>query len=336
MLPIRGYSSHTDCSPTKDTVKVSVIIPTWNRLSYLQEAIASVQRQTYRKWEMIIIDDASDDGTSAWLTALADPRIRSFRLDTRRERSAARNHGLGQARGELVMFLDDDDLLEPHALQYLSGALEGNPDAVATVGARVYFDQSGNRSEFRLCHWRTKRVIWPEVLFGLVPGQGEALIRKKAAIAAGGWNEHLAAAEDHDFWLRLAKTGSVVFIPDVVFRLRMHGGQTRLVGVRHKEQGFRARFVEMLPPQAKGTGGRILRANRAVLVARLRAARGYYWKALANWFYAVTAAPELLCSPVTSPSLIALAMRWLVSAIFGKAVIELGRRAKKQMNHVLG
>src|SRR5947208_15659485 len=91
---------------------VSAVIPTRNRLGFLQEAVESARRQTYANWELIVVDDASEDGTWVWLCSLNDLRIRTFRLEHRSERSIARNQGLSKARGEFALFLDDDDLLQ--------------------------------------------------------------------------------------------------------------------------------------------------------------------------------------------------------------------------------
>src|SRR5437016_5583373 len=85
---------------------VTVVIPTRNRLRYLEEAIESVRRQTYPNWELVVVDDASEDGTWEWLQMLVDPRIHALRQPQHRERSAARNRGLAEARGEYVLFLD--------------------------------------------------------------------------------------------------------------------------------------------------------------------------------------------------------------------------------------
>src|SRR5439155_19601878 len=106
---------------------LSVVIPTRNRLGFLQEAVESVRRQTYANWELIVVDDASEDGTWVWLCSLNDLRIRTFRLEHRSERSIARNQGLSKARGEFALFLDDDDLLHSRALKRLTKALHRRP-----------------------------------------------------------------------------------------------------------------------------------------------------------------------------------------------------------------
>ena len=98
------------------SAEVSVVTPTRNRLSMLQQAVDSVLRQTFDAWELVVVDDASDDGTWEWLSSLSNPRIRSFRLEERGEQSRARNTGVKASTAPIVVSLDDDDLLTPTAL----------------------------------------------------------------------------------------------------------------------------------------------------------------------------------------------------------------------------
>src|SRR4051794_31052247 len=85
--------------------EVTVVITTRDRCAWLQRCVDSVCRQEGVSFEVVIVDDASSDGTARWLAALADPRVSVIRLTKCAERSAARNRGLAQARGALVMFL---------------------------------------------------------------------------------------------------------------------------------------------------------------------------------------------------------------------------------------
>src|SRR4051812_31086260 len=95
---------------------VSVVIPTRNRLQLLQASTHTVLRQIGVSVECIVIDDASDDGTTDWLQSVTDERLSFKRLESNAERSAARNAGLHLATGEYILFLDDDDLLTRTAL----------------------------------------------------------------------------------------------------------------------------------------------------------------------------------------------------------------------------
>src|SRR5919201_1279632 len=95
---------------------VSVVIPTRNRVAWIRESVGSVERQSLDDYELIVVDDQSDDGTWNWLQQRHNPRLRLIRLEKHSERSAARNRGLAEAAGDFVLFLDDDDRLTPRAL----------------------------------------------------------------------------------------------------------------------------------------------------------------------------------------------------------------------------
>src|SRR5687767_7703512 len=107
---------------------VSILIPTYNRLDYLREAVGSVLRQTYENWELIIVDDGSTDDTRAWVLSLAEPRIRLITIPHSGNLGLVRNRGIAEARGELIAFLDSDDAFEPHKLAAQTAALATHPE----------------------------------------------------------------------------------------------------------------------------------------------------------------------------------------------------------------
>lgn len=96
---------------------VSVIIPTFNRADVVQNAIASVLRQTYSSLELIVVDDASTDNTEAVVRRISDTRVRYVRLPTNTRGAEARNAGLDVAKGDYVAFLDSDDVWSPYKLE---------------------------------------------------------------------------------------------------------------------------------------------------------------------------------------------------------------------------
>ena len=106
--------------------RVSVIIPTYNRADLVQQALASVKAQTYRDFEIVVVDDGGTDGTFEVLSA--DREIRVLRHAGRRGVSAARNTGIIAARGEWLAFLDSDDLWLPDKLARQIFWLEGQPE----------------------------------------------------------------------------------------------------------------------------------------------------------------------------------------------------------------
>ena len=118
--------------------KVTVILPTYDRALLLQQAIDSIRAQTLKDWELIIVDDASDDTTPdvvrAWTQK--DPRIRYYRHDTNQGVSVARNTGIKRARGTYIAFQDDDDLSHPQRLQRQADYLDRHPH-VALLHTRM-------------------------------------------------------------------------------------------------------------------------------------------------------------------------------------------------------
>lgn len=118
---------------------VSVIIPTRDRASWLAQAVASVQAQSYAHWECLVIDDDSRDDTASWLAALDDPRVRRIPSDGH-GCAAARNTGLAHARGDVIAYLDDDNRFAPQWLKTVAWAFGSHADTQAVYGARIADD----------------------------------------------------------------------------------------------------------------------------------------------------------------------------------------------------
>lgn len=159
------------------TPTVSVVIPTRNRRALLKEAVESVERQTLQHWELVIVDDASDDGTWAWLSSVADPRVRVIRQDAHAERSAARNRGLAEANGRFILFLDDDDRLFPKALERLARALERRPHVVASVGGGCPADRG--------TWWRPPEGSYGQAVTARADSGVSAVARRSASASWG-------------------------------------------------------------------------------------------------------------------------------------------------------
>ncbi len=117
---------------------VSVIVPTRNRGALLAMTLRSALRQQDVDFEVIVVDEASTDGTPAMLAAVGDGRVRVIRHDTPRGLSAARNHGAADARGDWLAFLDDDDLWAPDKLvRQLNAAEQAGADWVYTGSVNI-------------------------------------------------------------------------------------------------------------------------------------------------------------------------------------------------------
>jgi Glycosyl transferase family 2 len=186
---------------------VSVILPTYQRRELVQRAVASVLAQTYRDFELIVVDDGSTDGTGEALAPLGDA-IR-YTWQPNRGPAAARNAGLRLARGSIVAFLDSDDRWLPDHLETVVAMLEGHPEVVLAstcVGYHV-----GGRQDVRQARVVDALSTMLSTL-GLAGYTSGIAVRRKTLVDVGGFDERLAVAEDHHLWLRLAGRGSFCFL----------------------------------------------------------------------------------------------------------------------------
>lgn len=280
---------------------VSVVVPTRDRMPLLREAVASVLAQEHVEWELLVVDDASSDGTSAWVESVGDERVRSIRLDAHVERSAARNRGFAAATAPTVLFLDDDDRLRPSALGNLSSALDGSPLAVAAFGAKEVFDGTGHRKRIPHSRLRLVRPVWDELMAGWFFVSGQVLLRTEAVRAVGGWDESLVVAEDQDLWLRAVGQSPVVLVPHVVLEQR-----TRSEGVDAdaQEEEVRARIVDELPGADRDRAESLIQARRHLRAAGHAFQEERFGDARTELIAATRSAPSLLRSPIWGPQLV--------------------------------
>ncbi len=197
----------------KGDCKVSVVIPTYNRVQMVGEAVQSALDQSYPHVEVIVVDDGSTDGTEALLRREFGDRIRYLRQENS-GRSRARNRGIEAATGDAFIFLDSDDWLLPNAAEAGVAFLEAHPQVEVAYGDGYYTDAQGNR----LSKLSDERPVVPRdgllavmVLHNLPIAPHAAIVRRRALDRLGGppwFDESLRGAEDADFWLRLAAAGA--------------------------------------------------------------------------------------------------------------------------------
>lgn len=130
------WRSAIDLAPVPPPA-VGVAIATRTRRPFLVECVCSVISQKDLTWELIVVDDASTDGTAGCLRSQDKDEVSHRRMDQHKERCAARNLGLAEAKGRYVMLLDDDDVLHPGALRLLAQALDDHREAVGA--RRIWF-----------------------------------------------------------------------------------------------------------------------------------------------------------------------------------------------------
>ncbi len=316
--------------------EVSVVIPTRNRLELLRDAVRSIQEQSWRDWELIVVDDASEDGTQAWLAGVDDCRLRILRSERRQERCAARNRGLGAARSESVLFLDDDDRLRPKALERLLKQLHGRDDAMAAVGNVVAFDGRGHRRRESQIWLPFTKTVWGEVLLGWVAFQGQCLLRTRAIRRCGGWDEALSASEDHELWLRLGELGPVTFVPGTVLERRVHRGQARSENGQAVEDGCFNRYVATLSGATRQKAERLLEARALRRTAAEAYAAGRFPEVVTALSGAIRLAPMLLRSPVLGSDTAMVLVKAFAGSVLGRPATRALRRLVVNARRRLG
>jgi glycosyltransferase involved in cell wall biosynthesis len=244
-----------------DRMTVSVVIPTFNRARTIVAAVRSVLRQRYGEVEVVVVDDGSTDDTAARLAAVDDPRLRVV-LGRHVGVSAARNLGVSRSAGELVAFLDSDDLWHPDKLAHEVAFLARHPevDAVFTDlekrhGERVFPSFMRETSVFsrrlRGASYPDGLVLEPRevrlCLLEEVPIKPSALtLRRRAFERVGGFDETWSSSEDWEFLLRLSRHHRFAYIdrplavlcisPDSLHILDQTRGETAMIELLSRER----------------------------------------------------------------------------------------------------
>jgi glycosyltransferase involved in cell wall biosynthesis len=202
-------------------MSVSVIIPTYNRARFIRDAVESALNQTQPPEEILVIDDGSTDNT-AEILAKYPPPVRVIR-QRNRGRSAARNVGLDQARGETIMFLDSDDILLPTNLERCTAAMRAN----SRIGV-VYSDA------LIVDHYGAAIELYTEAMPGARPSGmvlGELSRRcfltvsslvRRSSLRGIRFDEAMSFAEDYDFWRRLAGDWEFQYVDEPLMCYRYH------------------------------------------------------------------------------------------------------------------
>lgn len=205
---------------------VSVIMPAYNVAPFIAAAIDSVLAQTYTRRELIIVDDGSTDGTPEIVRRYGDA-VRSFRQANARQ-AAARNLGLRQAKGELIAFLDADDVWLPEKLNRQVDLIRRNPTLGLIYCKIREIDETGRPLRDCPADLRGNDTV-ARILLGNYPtiGTGStALMPRSVLEAVGDFDLELPPCEDTDLLWRIAARYSIDFVDEVLVLYRMHPGNS--------------------------------------------------------------------------------------------------------------
>lgn len=191
---------------------ISVVLPVYNGEKTIQATIESVLSQTLSEFELIIINDGSQDKTLEIVSSIKSPKIKVFSYPNSGPNSA-RNRGIDHAQGEYIAFVDADDLWTIDKLESQFKALKPKSEVAVAYSWTDYIDQF-NQFLRRGSHISVTGDVYPHLLLSnFLENGSNPLIQKQALITAGGFNESLTHAEDWDMWLRLARLYHFVAVP---------------------------------------------------------------------------------------------------------------------------
>ena len=190
--------------------KVSVIIPTYNRLPMLKEAVNSVLAQDFEDFELIVVDDGSTDGTAEEIKQYGG-RVKLLQHSENRGVSAARNRGILHAKGKYIAFLDSDDLWVKGKTRIQVAFLDENPHYPLCYTDEIWI-RRGKRVNPKIKHAKYSGWIFEKCLPLCTISPSSAMMRKTLFSKVGLFDEALPVCEDYDFWLRVSARFPIFFI----------------------------------------------------------------------------------------------------------------------------
>lgn len=202
---------------------ISIIVPTYNHAEFLKEAIDSVINQTYVHWELIIVNNYSDDNTEEVVKSYVDPRIKFINFHNHGVIASSRNKAISESKGDWLAFLDSDDIWYPEKLQDCISALsESEADAICH-GEKWRWDNGVSRD---VEYGPESKSDYCSLLFkGNCISTSATICRRSAVLDVGCFSEDtdLVTAEDYDLWLKLAKADKkFIFISKILGEYRIH------------------------------------------------------------------------------------------------------------------
>lgn len=200
-------------------IKVSIIIPVYNRERLIVETLESVSAQTWQNWECVVVDDGSGDGSveAAQEFARRDDRFKVFARPENRKGggNAARNFGFEQSTGDLVNWFDSDDLMTPDFIAQKVACFSSNPHADAVISKRMVF--TGNPSNIVFRENRTKltdNILEDFLLIDTTWFLPDVMWRKSYLKGKPLFNEELFSGQDRDFHIRMLMLGPQLALCD--------------------------------------------------------------------------------------------------------------------------
>lgn len=193
---------------------ISCIIPTWDRAERVVKALQSILEQDYTHREILVVDDGSTDSTAEAIKPFTSPIVH-YLWQEHSGVSAARNHGIREAHGEWLAFLDSDDLWHPAKLSRQIHFMHQHPEFLISQTEEIWI-RHGKRVNPMNKHRKYGGWIFPQCLPRCIVTPSATLIHRKLFETIGQFDESLPACEDYDLWLRIACRYPIGLLPDAL------------------------------------------------------------------------------------------------------------------------
>jgi len=247
----------------------TVVIPTHNRSAYLKEAVESVLAQTFTDFELIIVDDHSEDDTKQVVQSIPDGRIKYILNDHAPGGAGARNAGIFRAKGEWVAFLDDDDLWLPKKLVLQRKKIQELDASVGLIYTGYARYDSQSRKEISVHIPRKEGWLRDELLEKNYIGPfSSVVVRTPLLKELGGLDENFPASQDYDLYFRIASSKKISFVGEklVIFR---QDSPHRITGNLRKKFIARSLFWDKHSDSINNPRLKHIVASRSFLAAML-------------------------------------------------------------------
>jgi glycosyltransferase involved in cell wall biosynthesis len=324
------------------TPRVSVIVPTYNRAQLLPRALESILGQDFADFELLVIDDGSQDDTAQVLARITDPRLRGLRFERNRGIGAARHEGVARSRGELIAFLDSDDVWKPGKLAKVVGALDRYPqiDLVFSDHEDVNYLRTTRERGFQMVarelqlltvsplgpDWWAIEARAADVLIqrNFISTSSTVALRKSVFDRAGNFREDLSGPEDLEMWWRAAVLG-MRFAYTTEALVERHKGRS---SITFETRGFAPRRLKALDVCEETAR----RAGRTDLVPGLRQAKADTWSGLIEACAVEGRRGEAWAAfrQRLRYGLSGEALRWLAMGMVGPRTVGLARRVLRR------
>ncbi|MHB8158454.1 MAG: glycosyltransferase family 2 protein [Desulfocucumaceae bacterium] len=233
----------------------SVVIPTYNRAELLRRALESVRSQTFKDFEVVVVDDFSTDNTLEVVELFKDLDLKLFQIRCQGIIGLSRNMGIKKSRGRWVAFLDSDDVWYPDKLEKVKEAIEGNSTPIL-IHHDMYEVKQGIRGKTMRPGPKAENMHEFLLFERDVLITSAVTVRRDMLVKSGGFSEleECNMVEDYEFWIRLAPMGPFHFLDIPLGEYNIHEGNTLLNYHCHAKAFVKAigKHIEALDPKEYG------------------------------------------------------------------------------------